>query len=100
MAQYPYWAHPARSERITASQERAHSTGVESTTHIVVPRRGVPRQNPDHVGDQVRGGTQALVVSLQQVVVTYSAVARVSMSVVTNCDRTPSPCGPPTKLLW
>jgi hypothetical protein len=30
--QYPYCAHPARSERLTVSLERAHSTGVESTT--------------------------------------------------------------------
>ena len=32
-AQYPYSAHPAKSERFTVSRERAHSTGVESTTH-------------------------------------------------------------------
>src|SRR5699024_3967062 len=32
-AQYPYSAHPARSERLTVSRDRAHSTGVESMTH-------------------------------------------------------------------
>src|SRR5262245_42577800 len=31
-AQYPYCAHPARSERLTVSRDRPHSTGVESTT--------------------------------------------------------------------
>ena len=31
-AQYPYCAHPARSERFTVSRDRPHSTGVESTT--------------------------------------------------------------------
>jgi hypothetical protein len=41
-AQYPYSAHPARSERLAVSRELPHSTGVESTTHtssvqIVVP---------------------------------------------------------------
>ncbi len=33
LAQYPYSAHPARSERLTVSRERPHSTGVESTIH-------------------------------------------------------------------
>ena len=37
-AQYPYCAHPASSERLTVSRERAHSTGVESTTQT----------SPDH----------------------------------------------------
>jgi hypothetical protein len=32
-AQYPYSAQPARSEHLTVSRERPHSTGVESTTH-------------------------------------------------------------------
>jgi hypothetical protein len=31
-AQYLYCAHPARSERLTVSLERAHSAGIESTT--------------------------------------------------------------------
>ena len=33
LAQYPYSAHPARSERLAVSRDRPHSTGVESTTH-------------------------------------------------------------------
>jgi hypothetical protein len=32
-SQYPYSAHPARSEGLTVSRERPHSTGVESTVH-------------------------------------------------------------------
>ena len=34
-AQYPYSAHPARSERCTVWRELAHSTGIESTTHTL-----------------------------------------------------------------
>ena len=34
LAQCPYSAHPARSERLTVSRERVHSTGVESITHM------------------------------------------------------------------
>jgi hypothetical protein len=32
LAQYPYSAQPARSERRAVSRERPHSTGVQSTT--------------------------------------------------------------------
>jgi hypothetical protein len=32
LAQYPYFAHPAISERLTAGRDRPHSTGVESAT--------------------------------------------------------------------
>lgn len=34
LAQYPYSAHSARSERLTVSRERPHSTGVESTIRM------------------------------------------------------------------
>jgi hypothetical protein len=33
LAQWPYSAHPARSEGLTVSRERPRSTGVESITH-------------------------------------------------------------------
>ena len=39
--QYPYPAQPARAERRTAGRERAHSTGVESTTQARSPHRSV-----------------------------------------------------------
>ena len=40
-AQYPYSAHPARSERFVVSRDRPHSTGVESTTHTSSVHREV-----------------------------------------------------------
>ncbi len=43
LAQYPYWAYPASSERRTVSVDRPHSTGVESTTHTSSAHRLVSR---------------------------------------------------------
>jgi len=46
LAQYPYWAYPARSLRRTVSRDRPHSTGVESTTHTSPVHRLVSRASP------------------------------------------------------
>ncbi len=46
-AQQPYSAHPASSGRRTVSRDRAHSTGVASTTHIIGPHADVPAEHPD-----------------------------------------------------
>ena len=47
-ARYPYWARPARAERITVGREWAHSMGVESTSHAVSSWTREPRRRAAH----------------------------------------------------
>ncbi len=41
LAQYPYPAQPARSDRFTVGRERPHSTGVESMIQWLSNRKSV-----------------------------------------------------------